>query len=72
LTLCNTEEDCHRFYSNAVLDHVHRSQALEEWWRLSKGDSVSLERALAAFDLFVLHDEYGDLQEVGFIVHVSM
>lgn len=62
----NTDQEFLRFYSNAILDHVHRSQALEEWWRLSKGDHVPLERALGAFDLFVLHDEYGDLQEVRF------
>lgn len=61
-----------RFYSNAVLDYVHRSQALEEWWKLSKGDSVPLERALGAFDLFVLHDEYGDLQEVRLRRHVHL
>ena len=72
MTPRNTNVGCPRFYSNAVLDHVHRSQALEEWWRLSKGDSVSLERALAAFDLFVLHDEYGDLQEVSLRRHVFL
>src|SRR5947209_5864045 len=53
-----------RFYSSAVLDHVHRSQALEEWSKLSKGESISLEKALGGFDLFVLHNERGDLHEV--------
>jgi hypothetical protein len=30
------------------------------------GASVNLERALGAFDLFVLHDQHGDLLEVIF------
>lgn len=60
----STERRLSRFYSSAVLDHLHRSQALEEWSKLSKGDSISLEKALGGFDLFVLHDQHGDLQEV--------
>ncbi|KAH8819596.1 Hemimethylated DNA-binding protein YccV like-domain-containing protein [Xylogone sp. PMI_703] len=53
-----------RYYANAVLDHIHRSKALEEWWILASGDYVPLERALGAFDLFVLHDQPGDLLEI--------
>ena len=54
-----------RYYATAVLDYVHRSEALAEWSRLAKGENVSLERALGSFDLFVLHDRYGDLLEAG-------
>jgi hypothetical protein len=53
-----------RYYATAVLDYVHRSEALAEWHKVAKGESVSLERALGSFDLFVLHDHYGDLLEV--------
>jgi F-box protein 21 len=53
-----------RYYATAVLDHVHRSKALEEWAKLGKGEEISLERALGSFDLFVLHDQHGDLLEV--------
>ena len=53
-----------RYYASAVLDHVHRSKALGEWGRLAKGETISLERALGSFDLFVLHDQRGDLLEV--------
>ena len=53
-----------RYYSNAVLDHIHRAKALDEWYNLSKGDSISLERALGCFDMFVLHDNLGDFCEV--------
>ena len=57
LTLC-------RYYATAVLDHVHRSKALEQWAQLGKGEDISLEKALGSFDLFVLHDQHGDLLEV--------
>lgn len=53
-----------RYYASAVLDHVHRSKALAEWRKVLHGEGVSLERALGAFDMFILHDQYGDLEEV--------
>lgn len=59
LTVC-------RFHSSAILDHIHRAKALEEWKSLSLGHNISLERALGAFDMFIIHDTYGDLVEVDF------
>lgn len=53
-----------RFYSNAVLDHIHRSKALEEWHRIGSGEDIPLERALGCFDMFILHDHRGDLTEI--------
>ncbi|KID83226.1 F-box domain-containing protein [Metarhizium guizhouense ARSEF 977] len=58
--------------SNAILDSIHRSIAIEEWSRLGLDrDSLStqvaaqrLERALGAFDMFVLHDQTGDLDNI--------
>ncbi|EFY94189.2 F-box domain-containing protein [Metarhizium robertsii ARSEF 23] len=58
--------------SNVILDNIHRSIALEEWSRLGLDrDSLSaqvaaqrLERALSAFDMFVLHDQTGDLDDI--------
>ncbi|KAL8895021.1 MAG: hypothetical protein Q9207_008328 [Kuettlingeria erythrocarpa] len=38
--------------------------AIQEWVKLKDGQPVPLERALAAFDQFVLHDQEGDLDEV--------
>lgn len=38
--------------------------AIKEWVKLSKGQVVSLERALAAFDMFVLERRKGDFNEV--------
>ena len=38
--------------------------AIEEWARLKDGEAIPLERALAAFDMFILHDRDGDLDEV--------
>lgn len=62
----------YRYFSNAILDSIHRSIAIEEWYRLGLDrDSLNaqaaakrLERALAAFDMFVLHDQPGDIDDV--------
>ena len=54
-----------RYYSDAVLGYLHRKMAIEEWVKLKDGHPIPLERALAAFDMFVLHDREGDIDEVG-------
>jgi hypothetical protein len=38
--------------------------AIEEWVKLKAGKSVPLERALAAYDMLVLHDREGDFDDV--------
>lgn len=38
--------------------------AIREWVKLYNGDVVPLERALAAFDMFVLHERGGDFHDV--------
>lgn len=38
--------------------------AASEWVKLRDGEEVPLERALAAFDMFVLHERKGDFVEV--------
>lgn len=38
--------------------------AIKEWMKLNDGDAVPLERALAAFDMFVLHERDGDFLDV--------
>lgn len=53
-----------RFYSDAILGGLHRSMAIREWVKLYNGDVVPLERALAAFDMFVLHERGGDFHDV--------
>ena len=53
-----------RFYSDAVLGGLHRSMAIREWAKLNDGDVVPLERALGAFDMFVLHKKCGDFHDV--------
>ncbi|KAI0150572.1 hypothetical protein GGR57DRAFT_186112 [Xylariaceae sp. FL1272] len=69
-----------RYYSCSVLDSIHRSLAIEEWakyqnhaasyvsGRESSSEKLncgmSLERALGAFDMFMLHDNEGDLDEI--------
>lgn len=49
-----------------MLDYIHRSKALALWSKLAKGEEVSLEAALGAYDMFILHDNVGDSQEVSF------
>ncbi|KAG5945911.1 hypothetical protein E4U59_004963 [Claviceps monticola] len=64
-----------RYFSNAILDSIHRSIAVEEWYRLGlNGHSLNahvvdqrdqrLERSLSAFDMFVLHDQLGDIDDI--------
>ncbi|PVH71848.1 YccV-like-domain-containing protein [Cadophora sp. DSE1049] len=70
---CRTDDSAEdvlarRYYANSVLDHVHRTNALAEWERVVNGEKVPLERALGSFDLFVLHDQQGDLHEISEIL----
>ncbi|KAH6982830.1 Transglutaminase-like superfamily-domain-containing protein [Ilyonectria sp. MPI-CAGE-AT-0026] len=77
LDQCHAEESAEdvlarRYYGNAILDSIHRSLALEEWHRIQPinimpggpPSNTSLERVLGAFDLFVLHDQPGDLDDI--------
>lgn len=60
--------DGNRYYAQALLGYLHRSIAVAEWAKLRNGESVPLERALGAFDLFIPGREHGGLDEVGEIV----
>ncbi|MCJ1390840.1 hypothetical protein MMC18_003701 [Xylographa bjoerkii] len=53
-----------RYYSDAVLGCLHRIMAVREWSRLQAQEDISLERALGAYDMFVLHDREGDFDEI--------
>ncbi|OTB02373.1 hypothetical protein M426DRAFT_322639 [Hypoxylon sp. CI-4A] len=69
-----------RYYSCSVLDSIHRSLAIEEWAKYQKyaarriaentpnseqlNCGMRLERALGAFDMFMLHDNEGDMDEI--------
>ncbi|KAH9890843.1 hypothetical protein F4778DRAFT_752489 [Xylariomycetidae sp. FL2044] len=69
-----------RYYACTVLDSIHRSLAIEEWAKYQKHAArhveddtpnrdrlncgMRLERALGAFDMFMLHDNEGDLDEI--------
>ncbi|KAJ5633032.1 hypothetical protein N7490_009371 [Penicillium lividum] len=54
-----------RYYARALLTCLHRSIAVPEWAKLRRGEAVTLERALAAFDLFIPESGFGDLDQVG-------
>ncbi|PTD04890.1 hypothetical protein FCULG_00001823 [Fusarium culmorum] len=65
LEQCNADET-----AEDVL--ARRSLAIEQWYNIQQASrdtsrhpaNLSLERALGAFDLFVLHDQPGDLDDV--------
>lgn len=54
------------------MDSIHRSLAVEEWHKIQMASAdpgahpsgFDLERVLGAFDLFVLHDQPGDIDDV--------
>ncbi|KAI9738327.1 MAG: hypothetical protein M1834_008825 [Cirrosporium novae-zelandiae] len=60
------EEDvlARRYYSDAALCCLHRSLAIPEWFRLGNNEPVPLERALGAYDMFILHDGPNDLDHI--------
>jgi len=54
-----------RYYSNELLGSIARSAAIEEWIKLRDDeDSVPLERALGAFDLFIAERPPETLDEI--------
>ncbi|KAF4632788.1 hypothetical protein G7Y89_g5328 [Cudoniella acicularis] len=55
---CHADDDdedvlARRYYANAVLDYLHRAEALAEWGKIARGEDIPLERALGSFDLFI-------------------
>ena len=53
-----------RFHSSDLLGYVHRAQAIKEWAKMINRQEISLEKALSAFDMFVLQGRKGDFDEV--------
>ena len=56
-----------RFHSKAVLGTLHRAMAAREWAKVEESGGqllVPVERALTAFDMFVMHGRTGDFDEV--------
>lgn len=66
-----------RYHSQAILASLRRGLALEVWCDLrqsppeplqgglpSRSSYWTLERALAALDMFVIHDDVGDMDTV--------
>ncbi|TQS32481.1 hypothetical protein Golomagni_07199, partial [Golovinomyces magnicellulatus] len=62
-------DDCmaRRYFSQSILDSIHRDIAINVWSRVRDSDVTpgdrQLEQSLAAFDMFVLHDQEGDVDE---------
>ncbi|OAA56961.1 f-box domain containing protein [Niveomyces insectorum RCEF 264] len=55
-----------RYYASSALASIHRSLAIEEWCRVRDDFNGygHLDRALGAFDMFVLHDATEDMDEI--------
>lgn len=53
-----------RYYGAMVLGCLHRTMAIKEWKKLKDENPVSLESALAAFDMFVLDGRNCDFDDV--------
>lgn len=64
------------YYSQSVLDSIHRCEGIEQWHALidPSQPSPTLERALGAFDMFVQDSEADGLREVsrGGVVELGM
>ena len=60
------------YFSEAACAGLHRRLAVDEWRKLGRPGEISLERALAAFDLFVLEDGNGDLDEVSEELRITL
>lgn len=54
-----------RFYANTALGSIHRSAAVEEWYRYQRSplSTQGLDRALAAFDMFFIRGDDGDIDD---------
>ncbi|PGG97837.1 hypothetical protein AJ79_09073 [Helicocarpus griseus UAMH5409] len=53
-----------RYYSIAVLGCLHRTMAIPVWNQLRNFENVPLERALGAFDMFILETGPGDFDDI--------
>jgi len=53
-----------RWYADAILQRVQREMAIEVWKELDDGADVSIERALAAYDVFTRTHEDADFDKV--------
>lgn len=66
---CNVGDDAEdvlarRYYSNAVLERIHREMAIKVWKELGNGKPVDIERALGAYDMFTLSTSDGDFDDI--------
>ncbi|TKX24488.1 putative DNA binding protein 7 [Elsinoe australis] len=65
----NAPDECEdvlarRYYAEATLGLIHRTNALKIWSSLADDPSPSLEKYIAAFDLFIIGKEWGDIRDI--------
>lgn len=66
---CNAPDDCEdvlarRYFADATLGLIHRTNALRLWQDLADGKDVSLEEQLTAFDLFIIGKQWGEVADI--------
>ncbi|PNS21247.1 F-box only protein 21 [Sphaceloma murrayae] len=66
---CHASTNCddvlaRRYYAEAALGLIHRKNALHTWNQLTTGSKTSLERQIAAFDLFIIGKDWGDIRDI--------
>ncbi|ROW07475.1 hypothetical protein VPNG_07114 [Cytospora leucostoma] len=52
-----------RWHAEATLGIIHRTRAVDIWWRLHLGEDITLEEALSANDIFVLGVDRAEIFE---------
>ncbi|KAF2220060.1 Hemimethylated DNA-binding protein YccV like-domain-containing protein [Elsinoe ampelina] len=53
-----------RYYAEAAIGLINRAAALETWSRMNQDPNPSLERSIAAFDLFIIGGRWGNISEI--------
>ncbi|KAL9129734.1 MAG: hypothetical protein Q9217_001892 [Psora testacea] len=54
----------HLTSSDSAKDVLARRVAIEQWEKVRRKEYVPLEKALGAFDMFVMHDAKGDIDDI--------
>lgn len=69
LSMCNCPDDAEdvlarRYWGEQTLRLLHRTRALKIWEQLEQTQSHRLETGLGAFDLFILGQQRGDVEDI--------
>lgn len=59
-------DNSNRYYAKLALSSIHRSVAVDEWYRYQRTPLAAqgIDRALAAFDMFFIREDDGDIDDI--------